>query len=47
MKKLFLSLLVAASAAFGFQDVVTFVNGYKPATSSLTLGDVMYLFFFL
>lgn len=41
MKKVILSLLVAASAAFGFQDAATFINGYKPATSSLTLGDVM------
>jgi hypothetical protein len=41
MKKLFLSLLVVASAAFGFQDVVTFANSYKPKTVALTLGDVM------
>lgn len=40
MKKLFLSLLVAASAAFGFQDVVTFANSYKPKTNALHLGDV-------
>lgn len=40
MKKLFLSLLVAASAAFGFQDVVTFANSYKPKTVALHLGDV-------
>ena len=40
MKKLFLSLLVAASAVFGFQDVVTFANSYKPKTVALHLGDV-------
>lgn len=40
MKKLFLSLLVAASAAFGFEDVYTFADNYKPYTTSLALGDI-------
>lgn len=40
MKKLFLSLLVAASAVFGFQDVETFLNRYQPDENHFTLGDV-------
>lgn len=40
MKKVILSLLVAASAAFGFQDVETFLNSYNPDEKYFTLGDV-------
>ena len=39
MKKLFLSLLVAAVAAFGFEDVEAFADNYKPIDS--VLGDIM------
>lgn len=40
MKKVILSLLVAASAAFSFEDVYTFADNYKPYTTALALGDI-------
>lgn len=40
MKKVLLSLLVAASAAFGFQDIETFAGKYKPQTNNLYLGTI-------